>query len=427
MLGSADLEVVQRDRQVGGLRLLLDSGALGMLVSERTGTPCRVVPRRLRYKPGTSCVLSFGLHTGPHVEGEAVPCIARAYAREAAAKLEKPLKDLGEADLLVVDRSLGLVVTTLRGDRHLAAVSRLFDQSARLRLLERLLPDHTGLTGNEVRTLRHNPERRWVGVLDTDDHERVVLRAFPVAAAERPALAYARLEGTGPRTPTLLGRSRRHGLLAVTWAPGVTLDPSASSSAFHAAGAALARLHLRRPPRLEVTTPDVHAARVHAAGAQVADLLPCLGPLAARLARTLADRLRLSQIRGSMLHGDFSPDQVVLDEDGEPTLIDLDSACLGHPAQDLGSAWAAALAGARTSAEQHQAATRVAALAEGYGTVRLLPDESELTLYRDSYLLGRAAEGFRTRLPDWPDQMARMLTLVATGVGGASWAETQQW
>lgn len=414
MLSSADLAVVGRDPGLTGLRLLLDADALTDRLARRLGPDCAVIPHRLRYKPGTSCVLAFDLRRPGRPP---VPCIARAYAAHAAAKLGKGLRGLAEHDVLAVDEADRLAATTIVGDRHLGGPSRLFsDRTARGALLRRVLPDRPDLHDAPIRTLRHNPERRWVGLLDDPDRP-VVLRGFRTATAGNPLTAYATLADGRPPTPALLGTSRKRGMVAVSWAPGRVLTVDAKTDAFHAAGAALALLHTRSHARLAPAADDAQVAQLLKTRAQVGDLMPSLRDLVDDVLTALLDRHPGVPSELVALHGDFSPDQVVLDDAGEATLIDLDAAHLGDPAHDLGSAWAAALvAGDHPDGDVED---RVGALLTGYATVRRLPALPAIAWYRDCFLLRRAAEGFRTRRPDWAGRMTRCVWLAAHGAGPA--------
>src|SRR5699024_8494149 len=133
---------------------------------------------------------------------------------------------------------------------------------------------------------------------------------------------------------------RSTAVIATMW--GVSdLHSSPHPPAAVTAGAALAALHAA-PPRRSAAGCAHPAPRGAAAGlAQVA-------PWAKQRACDLAERLgqRLAPLSGSTpaeIHGDLSPDQVVLAANGSHKirLIDLDRAGRGHPMRDLGS-WVAA-------------------------------------------------------------------------------------
>ena len=411
MLSWADRAVVDRDPYVPGLRLLLDDAVLSEWVTHSLGVEVRVVPSRVRYKPGTSCVLAFELHRPGH---RPVPCIARAYSAEAAAKVDKSVRHVPRHDVVLVAEAERVAVTTIAGDRHLPGPLRLFaGGEERVRLLRRLLPHRLDLHSASIRTIRHNPERRWVGVLE-GSAERVVLRGFRAGAAEGPLKGYGALEDGTPLTPSVLGRSRKHAMIAVSWAEGMALDVTGPTQVFGAAGSALAQLHSRRPlRRLGGVPASAHAERLRETQAQVLALLPRLRDVVADTVTDLLAGQPGVPHEPVMLHGDFSADQVVVDGAGAVTLIDLDSACLGDAAQDLGSLWAAALVDAQTRGVCSD--SRIEAALDGYAAVRPLPTSETIAWYRDAFVLRLAAEAFRSRRTDWSEQMVRLVELARDG------------
>lgn len=397
----ADRALADRDPEVAGLPLLLDANAMAEWLGELLGVTCRVIPGRLRYKAGTSCVASFVLQTHGG-EPQTLQCIAQAYNGAGVAKAHKSIEQAPLETVLAFDRGLRVVVTTLVADRALPGLRRLTDPGARARLLERLLPDRPELVGASLRTLRHNPERRWVAVLNPAAGEPVVLRAYRKPDAEEHWEAYARIGRDAARTPALLAKSRRHALAAVEWAPGTELSYDVSDvDGFAAAGRTLAGLHDHPPVRLRQATARSQAGAVRTAAQHVGVLLPDLAVQASALAEQIATGLAQRPPGSTVLHGDFSADQVIRAADGSVTLIDLDAACRGDAALDLGSARAAALIHATVRGDAGAADAPMTALLDGYGAHRTLPASSALAIHTAAHLLRRAPEPFRRRQPHW--------------------------
>jgi aminoglycoside phosphotransferase (APT) family kinase protein len=406
MLFPADEALALRDRALPGLGPLLDEDRLGGWLGERTGTAVRLHTRYLRYKQGTSCVLSGHLETA----SGASPCLVSAYATEDLAKLAKTLERAPGGSVLAVDLARGLLATTPGADRDLPALARLDDDGRRRRLLRALLPDRRGLREARLSTLRHKPHRRWVGLVEPTLGPRVVMRAYRPGES-RAAVAAIDACSHGPAaTPALIGADTRYGVAAVEFVAGDVLALRAATACervgdFHSAGAALGRLHGSRDLALRAAPPGADAQAVRAAATQLTVLLPQEAQDVRRLASALATRLlAMPQVRVP-IHGDFSADQVVVDEAGGATLIDLDSARLGDPACDLACATAAITRDVvlgRIADATGRAWLR--ALREGYACVADLPDEERLAAHEAAHLFRRAVEPFRLRLaPDWPD------------------------
>lgn len=410
MLTSADQALLERDPDVSGLRLLLDAEALSAWLSERMGTSCRVQVQRVRYKQATSCVAALRVEYADAIGQHDIAAIAKAYSADAAVKVEKSGWRAPEDAVLAIDPDLGVAVTTIAGDRDVRALRKLATPEDLRALLERLLPDQADVAHRRLRTLRHNPERRWVGLLEAEGHRPIVLRAYRENLPRRRANPYLLLEGEAPSTPALLGASRRHAVAAVSWMSGRELSRSRTDpSGFTAAGAALAELHSRTPARLRQITAQSQAEAVLTAGQQIATLAPALADEAEALASSLAVVLVQPPDGISVLHGDFSADQVVRGDDGGVALIDLDSAGLGDPAVDLGCMWAASLSHTNARDDLTTAESMMQALCAGYEAVRPLPSPARLAAHTAAQVLRKAAEPFRDREPGWADRMAAML------------------
>lgn len=409
MLDSADFALLERDPQLVGLPLLLNPDHLGSWLSDRTGIACSVAPGRIRYKPATSCVMSFDLQQETDGDtGYSGACIAKAYTAETAVKIEKSIARAPEGTLIAFDSLARVLVTTFGGDRRLPALRRLSDSRTRDLLLRQLLPDRH-MPPTPFRTVRYNPERRWVARLDSAEGP-VLLRAYRREEIREHRHAYSTLEPGPPATPSILGSSVRHAVAAVEWVQGSDLaGRPAGLTGWRHAGTALARLHGRSGVRLPRRTPTMQAHAVRASGEQVARLLPELAPEAEDLSRAITACLATLDPGSAVLHGDFSGDQVVLDESDRATLIDLDSACLGDPAADLGCCWAALV---RTPGmDPATARPLLDALYAGYDAAGRLPDAQRLRIHGAAFLLQQAVEPFRSRQPDWRGQIRRLVGL----------------
>jgi hypothetical protein len=405
---SADDRPLIEDPALPGAALVLSAAGLESLLADSLG-PCSVELRRLRYKPGTSVVLGFDLTTtGPDGQRVTEPCVARAYADHAAAKITKTLERIPAVASLAHDPGIHVLVTTAAGDRALPLLSRLVAPDGRARALGRLLPEDPAPDRARIRTVRHNPGRRWVGVVEREGEGDLLLRAYPGAGRMvRAAAAYDTLGNAAAPTPHLVTKSRALAALTVAWAEGHTLALTSSEACWHSAGASLARLHDSRHVKLPSSPPSADTDAVEQTGGLIAQLLPELADEV--LAITVATTRLLEQVpdRRDALHGDFSPDQVVVGPDGVPVLIDLDSARWGPAAVDLGCLAASTRTLAEALGEESRGERDVAALLDGYVGVRRPPDRFAVDVHAIAFRLRKAIDPFRACAPDWREQVGR--------------------
>ena len=286
--------------------------------------------RRLRYKPGTSVVLGFDLITAARLDDVAVtePCGLGVRRPRRGEDREDPGADPGGG----VPRPRPRRPRPRRdggGRPGAAAAAWAGHADATARFLDRVLPDAPDPGRARIRTVRHNPGRRWVGVLERDAEPDLLLRAYSsTARMVRAAGCYKALGRTEVPTPRPVGKSRSFAALAVTWTEGDTLGLAAGEYRWRAAGTTRPTCTTAPTSTSADPRPGHDAAAVERAAEQIAHLLPALADEVRSIAGTTV-RL-LEDVPGDVvpLHGDFSADQVVVGPDGVPVLIDLDSA---HP------------------------------------------------------------------------------------------------
>ena len=396
------------DDALPGLGLVTDPARLSAWLSAQARTDLRVAPRRLRYKPGVSLVMAVDVLPADAPEGDPAtrPCLVRTYSARAADKVRKTLEVAPADSVLGHDREALLVVTTAAGDRDLPLLARLAEPDGLRTVVERLLPDRPELASARVRTLRHNPERRWVGVLETGEAPVLLLRGYPGRETRRHARAYAAVAGGPPRTPTVLGSSRSLGVAVVEWVPGRELAASTDRSEWLAGGSTIAQLHGRGHVPLKHVSSRDEAAKVREAADLVARLMPGMADEVIALADEVRHGLRALDRERRPVHGDFSADQVVVTPDGGTALVDLDRAHLGDPAADLGCAVAEVMIRAEEDGDVGRGRRLAATLVEGYASERRPPTSATIATHALAFRLRKAAEPFRACRPDWRARVA---------------------
>ncbi len=391
---AAVARLVEADPELAALPVALDDGRLADLLAEH-GRRLRA-RRAVRYKPGTSVVVTLELDDGPAWLLGTTPAVT---AKIAKTTLRAPV-----GSIIAADVDGGLVLARPAADRDLPGAR--YPE----RTLRRLVP---GLFArpHTLRTLVHNAQRRWVAQVrpvdggaggtesaDGADGGAVLLRAYRHGRFRAHLQVLRRVGDLTPLAPPLLTHSTRRATLAVAFVPGEPLDAAlarghAGDAELRAVGRALAGLHASRRPYLPAADAGAHGASAR----QVARLLPHLADrvhdLAARVEAGLAP---VADDAAVLCHGDFSADQVVLRPDGAVSLIDWDHACTGAAGDDLAGAAAAGLEG-----------PALTALHDGYAELRPLP--GRLHVRTAAALLRRSPEPFRHAERDWPAGVERML------------------
>lgn len=286
---------------------------------------------------------------------------------------------------------------------HSAAGAHLFSGSVWTdpQLAKELAEAHRALGEHASwRLLRYNPRRRVVASVWTGSSHKVV-RVMAVEADHLlQATQHWRASGVPVSNVFALGQ-RGTATVAPLW--GVSdLHSSPHPPAAVTTGSAVAALHAAAP---RSTGRACSPADPQQAAAGLGDAAPWAQPRAAALAERVSARLApLHQSAPAEIHGDLSPDQVVLAADGshKVRLIDLDRAGGGHPLRDVGS-WVAAC-------RRNQQAELIEAFLSGY-TAEAAPQLDDLGAWEAYAHLAGAADFFRHRDPDWPARTVRALDL----------------
>ena len=407
---SADpvVRLAARDAGLPGLEAVLDGDRFAELVDRRLpGLGIRgAEPRYVRYKPATACVVAHRLRLADR-DADAYVLLQRP---ESLAKLVKHVAranapgELGPGAVLLPPLTAALYPHP--NDRRVRALPLLADPVRRRRLLQRALPERPELWDAELSVLRRKPERRVVATLGARNEEVAVVKAH--AADFTAANRAAKLLGGAdePRMPLRLGRSRTLNVVISEWLPGRPLGEAIAGEpeAAGVAGAALAALHRRPADGLHAVGAFDEAHRLSATARLVGRLLPERRVSVARLARQIAMRL---PVDGApvLRHGDFSPDQVVVDA-GRAGLLDLDEAVLGDPVADLGSFCAALARDAVCGPlDDDRAAAATDAFLAAYAHDAGAVDEGALRTWTAAAILRLAPEPFRHGDPRWPDRI----------------------
>ncbi|MBD1544412.1 aminoglycoside phosphotransferase family protein [Arthrobacter sp. IA7] len=410
-----DQSLARRDAALPALSWLLDNTRL----SELLGETVRVT--RCRYKPGTSLLVAFRrIRNGSFDYGWAYTLaapVAKLLRRESTSRsrggnMRVLRPDPGQQDTLVavggVEDDWALYKNLLWLREHGAE---------RLGISSR--PGGTLLAGSSV--LRYKPERRLVLSAHQASTAVVIKAAAKPATAGQQTHFLDRLRLHGVPLLPQLGDAEclDHGISAcVAWGGGDLAGLDDEPGAI-AAGEALARLHGVADPVIQDSAgswPAGITTQLQATSNMVSSLLPSLEETARRIEAELSALLLNGGQPGPVLvHGDFSPDQVLVGG-SEVRLIDFDRAHAGTAEADLGSFAAAeetvlpASGGAPARDVSAGGASaggpKTAGLMDGYLQAGGRFTQSGVDAWAAFRLFNSSIDPFRDRSPEWAADMS---------------------
>jgi hypothetical protein len=409
-LQDADLSLACRDEALPCLADVLDDDRLSGLLGES------IQVTRVRYKPHTSALVAFrrtrnGKEDYAWALTRSRAGFARLTERERTSKacgggvrLIRPAPERWEA---------AIAVGGVEDDWALRKNLRWLGNRGMDRLGV-LHPSGGGPLTGHARILRYKPERRVV-LMDRTKEGPIVIKAAAHPAnrdQERNFRHLLREHGVPILCPFGGESSARHGISAtLAWGDG-DVTAGSNAPAASSAGEALARLH-GIPVPAEEDPADLLARlqrQLTATSTMVGALLPALEDPAAKVgARIFSELAQLSaQGSHSMVHGDFSADQVLVNGP-DVRLIDFDRTHLGAAEADLGSFTAVEEMSRWKQARDPSNVSSTQLLMDGYTRAGGSFSARAVDAWAAFRFFSCSVDPFRDRAPDWADDIFRHL------------------
>ncbi|MCB0977635.1 MAG: phosphotransferase [Acidimicrobiales bacterium] len=380
-MDDADLSIVERDPDLPVLGLLLDTARLDEELAAAAGERAwsSVEVERLRYKVGTSVQASVALSDDA---GPVRRLRVAGYRRGRTDKLRKDIRWARSGGGLVANSESGSWSAVAPwADRHLGIGDRLAGHAS---------------DPSALQVLSYNPARRLVVRPTVGDGTGLLMKVHAPGTSKAPTATLHALAAAGaPIVPTSAesGGTVRWS----SWVDGRVAGPDVDGDAVADALELLDRAAGGVPARTW-SSQDL-SVRAGRALRTVGSLLPALAGAASSLAADLDEALRqLPAGATSFLHGDLSPDQVIVPNSGGPVvLIDLDDCGRGPGGWDRAT-WLAS-----------QVAT-------GSVDPVPLPGPAPHPTLLSAALAIRSPEPFQRRRVGWARTIESMLAMSAAGL-----------
>ncbi len=412
MLSTADANLVQRDQAIAGMKVVMDPDALlTILQAARPELDVTSVQLTyLRYRPTRTCLGSYQVK----IQDTVTPMLAHvtAYHGKAWGRLSIPIGN--DHHIICQDQVL---ISLFPGDAGLPSLAGLINRDSRQDILKTLLPASAEAWPADIETLAYKPQRRYVGRINFEHGNSIVVKHYRETEYPKAALATtidcpatARL-----RTPRSLGGSQHHQSLAFEWLPGRVLrreiTTTSAAHSLYACGAALAEFHTLATDNLQHRTASIKADRLTAVAKTIGHLHPPLASLAQEIATGIAQKLLQEAPARQRIHGDFSLSQVILMEKGQVAIIDHDENVCGDPMEDIGHFIARLLRYEHTRKITHnQVELLMEAFIEGYQSNTQQPITTHtLPCHIAAGLFSLAHKPFRAHKNNWPQGLQKRL------------------
>lgn len=310
--------------------------------------------RYSRYKAGKEHVALYRLGLDPPLEGGA-PMATATFGRRGrlrAAYKRSSENGGGGAPAAVLLPEYHCLIELFPLDSELPLLWHAADAARATALLARMLPDYTNMGVKQVEVLRYRPGRRCVlryageysnGAIDLvaklyTDGERAKLVSKKLAALCSQPTSEVKLAAP-------IGEMPSNGLLLMEYLHGTNLGDQMETTmsrednerSARAAAAGLAAFHRFRLESSECRSLQTELDNLHARVRPLHDIgCDFAGDVELLLAQIEARFAALPKAAECVIHGEYKPNQLLV-AGGQIALVDLDRACIGDPALDVGN------------------------------------------------------------------------------------------
>jgi len=343
MLFPAESDLVGRDSALKGLSTMLNPNRL--VTRLRPFLPCNQPDGArvtyVRYKPGTSCIVSYNLD----VNGKNIDIYAKAVTNTSINKLRKACRkyaSLGSTEpRVVILEDEAVAIFTFPYDGKINALPDLANRDSRPHLLRRLLPGRPDLWEASLETVRYKPEQRFVGALSVKGNPAAKIKVYAPSWYPASSLNAKVLCSRGALNfPGRIGRSVRYQIVVFEWMKGcllkdLILEPIFDLNLMKTVGAALSEIHSQNVNGLHYITRDDESISLRMAAAELGFIFPHLEKRINEVTKSLSNALENTPPLNRPIHGDFNSEQILVQNE-RIVMLDVDNAACSDPSADLG-------------------------------------------------------------------------------------------
>ncbi len=320
----------------------------------------------VNYVPGTKCVIVYTLCSGdqsPNRSDRAVvtfakdDALAEAHVRQVANQREHSHQRASCSGVVVPE--YGCIVEIFPTDWNLPGLARAMQPAEATAFLPQVAANVcSDVSGRdpEIKVLRYRPHTRCVlqYALQSSDGERTTRLVGKIFVPGSRATRAWRLLKTlysialagGVSMPKPLGIISHLNLVLMERVSGTPMkqiieskDTDRARESTALAAATLSTLHgLRLESAPACTTLRDKVAKLHQRTASFHLVAPGFAQQVDSLLHRIALLTQALQVDvPCLVHGEYKPSQLLVDEDGRVTTVDFDGVCLGDPAIDVGN------------------------------------------------------------------------------------------
>ncbi|ROV56397.1 phosphotransferase family protein [Neisseria chenwenguii] len=422
MLTEADKHIIEKDTQLPGLAVLLDEEVLleKLKALEPFKNAVHAEIQYLRYKPATSCACTLRIELS---DGSISFYYAKALTRERFEKSwnrSSRKKAVEEGDPFAPQAVFDAFIMLLHPayDREIGHLKWLVCKKHRRHILKACSLLYSEEDEPDIKILRYKPERRLVARVSSKGQPLAIIRSG--TPDEFTKMLIGNAFGVSHGGVLLMGADGASCTLATKWQKGESLCPEEGippdEELTQELGRKLSRIHAATYKHPTVYGISDEIKSLHGVINTFKHILPFQTAWFERLVAATEQGLSALPERFTLIHGDFSLDQVIQrkSRNGETKLhiLDWDRSAYGHPLMDLATFRARLeLQVIEGILPRWHADSLIETLFAAYR--RKIGENFEgLRWFTASAMLRLGAEPFRKRHPQWEQYTLQLLQRV---------------
>jgi hypothetical protein len=424
MLSADDLDLCRRSPALTGLEKAFDPTYINSALTAHgicIDDPDSIQAYYIRHKPQTSTLIAYRFRNSNQEHRLTI----RVHLASVPEKVDKPLRramgkssPLGPAAIRLPD--LCGIILFFPHDHELSALSSIASSLNQMQEPAPELADLSLPVGDALTCLAYKPERRYVGKIESENQSAHVIKLYD----RRTFQAFMQSSAQASRSnfrfcQNAISSCDRHRLMVYPWIDGQPLTEAMDGnlSILEDVAARLAEWHrAHRSSTLACDAGGSLEQRIRSSAVSIQEIAPDLAEAGLRIASQLIEAwhtlVNAEPTQPTLIHGDFSADQVIIGRDG-PVFLDFDRARLDRPVHDLGSFLARleyqAVLG-DTPAFEVQEARRI--LISAYTSANPNQPIWGLNISVSAHLLFLVSEPFRRLQPRWAETMRQLLARI---------------
>lgn len=408
-------ELIYRDRNIKGLKILLDKDELSKRLDPYF-TKIELEMLYIRYKPNTNCLINYR----GKIDNKIFNLYAKAF-RDKDNKINKfkhKFRNENSEGSIIALEDYQIVISFFPCDYKLSSIKYLGRPQQEQIMLRKIFPNNPEFWNGDIQVLHYKPERRLIAKLHTKTKKNIVLRFYnDNDYAKLAKIDDIMKSNIKVRLPKQIGVSDELKLMAFEWLDGEILldilrtDYTKSLKMINDTGNALAKFHLQEIPDIKIIKSEINDELFNLVN-QLMVINPTLYRKAKRIFKFISGNLPSKSPYG-VLHGDFHAKQIIVQEDNQIAFIDLDELRIGNPLADIGNFishlkyWSI-----YNQIPSSWLSNIIASFISGYRTTKTIESYEEINLYSSIGLLRLIHHPFRICDKNWIEHTNQLLNLI---------------